>query len=181
MPPDVESSHGWLVSVWLLVAAFLALALVESARVGIPLRDPGGAVFLSRIAISAGIFVPLALIDAWRRTDRGRRDRRTVLATLRLRWPRRRLVLAASGLLAYYLVYFSYHNLKSWDVLNSPRDTMLLAWDRWLFLGHSPAGPAPRPPRHPRRGVRPDGDLRVVLHAGHGRRRRVDGVPDPDP
>src|SRR6478609_1335608 len=139
MPPDVESSHGWLLSVWLLVAAFLAVALVESARVGIPLRDPGGAVFLSRIAISAGIFVPLALIDAWLRTERGRRDRRTVLTTLRLRWPRRRLVLAASGLLAYYVVYFSYHNLKSWDVLNSPRDTMLLAWDRWLFLGHSPA------------------------------------------
>jgi membrane-associated phospholipid phosphatase len=139
-PPDVESSHAWLLSVWLLVAAFLALALVESARVGIPLRDPGGAVFLSRIAISAGIFVPLAVIDAWCRTNRGRRDRRTVVATLRGRWPRRRLLLAASGLLAYYVVYFSYHNLKSWDVLNSPRDTMLLAWDRWLFLGHSPAG-----------------------------------------
>jgi membrane-associated phospholipid phosphatase len=46
---------------------------------------------------------------------------------------------AARALLAYHLVYFSYHNLKSWDVLNPPRDQMLLAWDRWLFLGHDPA------------------------------------------
>jgi membrane-associated phospholipid phosphatase len=37
------------------------------------------------------------------------------------------------------VVYFCYHNLKSWDVFNHPRDRMLLAWDRWLFLGHSPA------------------------------------------
>ena len=44
-----------------------------------------------------------------------------------------------SGLLAYHLVYFSYHNLKSWDVLNAPRDDLLTQWDRWLFLGHSPA------------------------------------------
>jgi hypothetical protein len=36
-------------------------------------------------------------------------------------------------------VYFCYHNLKSWDVFNQPRDHQLLAWDRWLFLGHSPA------------------------------------------
>ena len=137
---DVESGHGWLLSVWLLVAVFLALTLAESVRVDIPVRDPGGSVFLSRIAISAAIFVPLAALDAWWRTARGRRDRRAVLTTLRRRWPRRRLVLATGGLLAYHLVYFGYHNLKSWDVLNSPRDRMLLAWDRWLFLGHSPAG-----------------------------------------
>jgi membrane-associated phospholipid phosphatase len=64
---------------------------------------------------------------------------RRTLSMLRSRWPRRRLLLAMSGLAAYHLVYFSYHNLKSWDVLNTPRDAMLLQWDRWLFLGHSPA------------------------------------------
>jgi len=138
--PDVESSHGWLLSVWLLVAAFVAVTLVESALVGIPVRDPGGAWFVSRVAISVGIFVLLALLDAYLRTDPARRGPRSTIATRRRRWSCRRLMLAASGLLAYYLVYLCYHNLKSWDVLNRSRDTMLLEWDRWLFLGHSPAG-----------------------------------------
>jgi hypothetical protein len=58
---------------------------------------------------------------------------------VRRRWTGRRLDLAGSVLLAYHVVYFCYHNLKSWDVFNQPRDQMLLTWDRWLFLGHSPA------------------------------------------
>jgi membrane-associated phospholipid phosphatase len=61
------------------------------------------------------------------------------MATLRARWTPRRLVLTASGLLAYHAVYFCYHNLKSWDAFNQPRDPLLLRWDRWIFLGHSPA------------------------------------------
>ena len=48
-------------------------------------------------------------------------------------------MLAIGALAAYHVTYFCYHNLKSWDVFLAPRDTMLLAWDRWLFLGHSPA------------------------------------------
>ena len=53
----------------------------------------------------------------------------------------------AAGLVAYFVVYICYRNLKSWDVLLTPHDAMLLRWDRWLFFGHSPAGPAPRPAR----------------------------------
>jgi membrane-associated phospholipid phosphatase len=44
-----------------------------------------------------------------------------------------------TGLMAYHVVYFCYHNLKSWNVFNEPRDDMLQRWDQWLFLGHSPA------------------------------------------
>jgi hypothetical protein len=58
---------------------------------------------------------------------------------LRARWPWQRVVLALSGLLAYHVVYICYRNLKSWDVFNTVRDTELLAVDRWLFAGHSPA------------------------------------------
>jgi membrane-associated phospholipid phosphatase len=70
---------------------------------------------------------------------RGERTVTTVRAAVRERWTRRRLLGAWSTLLAYHLVYFSYHNLKSWDVLNAPRDRGLTAVDRWLFAGHSPA------------------------------------------
>jgi membrane-associated phospholipid phosphatase len=73
------------------------------------------------------------------RTHRLGLPHRHVVQVLRSRWTRRRLVLATTGLLAYHLVYFCYHNLKSWDAFNHDRDRMLLSWDRWLFLGHTPA------------------------------------------
>ncbi len=136
---DTESGHGWVIRIWVVVAAFVAVTVWRSVTVGIPLRDPGGEILRSRMAITVGTFVVLALLDAVRRTPRGRRGSRDVLMTLRGRWPARRLALAASGLLAYHLVYFSYHNLKSWDVLNAPRDDLLTQVDRALFLGHSPA------------------------------------------
>jgi hypothetical protein len=48
-------------------------------------------------------------------------------------------VTIAAGLVAYFVVYLCYRNLKSWDVFRAPRDAMLERWDHWLFLGHSPA------------------------------------------
>lgn len=136
---DREDEHRWLVRVWVLVAVFSLITLAWSLHVGIPVKDPHGAIFLTRVAISVGLFGPMVLIDAAIRVGRGDLSWSGVRATVRERWTRRRLLLAASALLAYHVVYFNYHNLKSWDVLNSPRDTMLLAWDRWLFFGHSPA------------------------------------------
>ena len=134
---------GYLVPVWGVVAVFGAVMLFWSHHVGIPPRDPHGSIFLSRIAISYGLFVPLSAADAaWRLVraeGRGALSTSATWRTWRSRWPRRRLLLAAGALLAYHLVYFTYHNLKSWDVLNAPQDAMLLRWDRWLFLGHSPA------------------------------------------
>jgi membrane-associated phospholipid phosphatase len=47
--------------------------------------------------------------------------------------------LIVAGLLAYQLIYVCYRNLKSWDSFNTPRDDDLLAFDKWLFFGHSPA------------------------------------------
>ncbi|MCW2775539.1 MAG: PA-phosphatase [Nocardioides sp.] len=136
---DVEPGSGWVIRVWLVVAVFAVVTGWRSVTVGIPVRDPGGEILRSRVAITVGAFVVLALLDAVRRTPRGRRSSRDVLVMLRRRWPGRRLALAAGGLLAYHLVYFSYHNLKSWDVLNAPRDDLLTRVDRALFLGHSPA------------------------------------------
>jgi membrane-associated phospholipid phosphatase len=129
--------------VWAVVLVFGGITLWRSSVVGIPVRDPGGEILRSRLVITVGTFAVLALLDAVRRVPRGRRrgrpGSRAVLTMLRRRWPARRLLLAASGLLAYHLVYASYHNLKSWDVLNQPRDHLLTGVDQALFLGHSPA------------------------------------------
>jgi hypothetical protein len=134
---DVEASHLWLVGVWVLVGAFALLTLMASYRIGIPVRDPHGEVLLLRIAQSIGLFVLLVLLDGAVRAGRHWRSRTGLV--IRRRWTARRLTLALTGLLAYHLVYFCYRNLKSWVVFNRPRDDMLLAWDRWLFLGHDPA------------------------------------------
>lgn len=136
---DDEPDYRWLLRVWVLVGLFAAVTLAWSQHVGIPLRDPHGAIFVSRIAISITLFTVFALIDAAVRTGRRGWSVGRTLTVLRRRWPRRRLAIALTGLLAYHLVYFCYHNLKSWDVFNTVRDDLLLRVDRWLFLGHSPA------------------------------------------
>jgi hypothetical protein len=136
---DVEPDYRWLIPVWVVVALFATVAEVRSRQVDIPFRDPHGEIFVSRIALSLVLFVALAVVDAGIRTGRQGGSLRNAVDLLRRRWRRRRLALAMSGLLAYHLVYFCYHNLKSWDVFNQPRDDLLLRWDRWLFFGHSPA------------------------------------------
>ncbi len=137
--PQEDTGLGYLVPVWTLVIVFGAVMLFWSHHVGIPLRDPHGSIFWSRIGISLGLFVPLSLLDAAIRVGRRGLSVGSTWEMWRRRWPRRKLVLAFLAFLAYHLVYFTYHNLKSWDVLNAPKDDMLLRWDRWMFLGHSPA------------------------------------------
>ncbi len=139
----VRSQSGpWGVLVlrlWALTLCFAAVAVLRSWRVGIPVKDPGGAFLLSRVALTLALFVAFAVVEAVARTPRGDRSPTSLWATWRQRWPARRLGAAWACLLAYHLVYFSYHNLKSWDVLNPPRDHALSRLDAWLFLGHSPA------------------------------------------
>ncbi len=138
----VDSPHDrglhWAWGLWGVAACFFLVALARSLQIGIPLRDPHFAIFGSRMAISLGLFAVLATGQAAYLAGRPRRTSR-VWEVLKRRWTPRRLGLALAGLLAYHVVYFSYHNLKSWDVFNPPRDADLLRWDRALFLGHDPA------------------------------------------
>ncbi len=139
VPLDREPHHRWLIPVWVVVAMFAAVTGIWSAHVGIPLRDPHGAWFRNRLATSLAIFAVLALVDAAVRTARPGWSFRRALGVLRRRWPLRRLALALSALLAYFVVYVCYRNLKSWDVFNTIQDDFLLRLDRWLFFGHDPA------------------------------------------
>ena len=139
VPTDTEPDLGWVWRLWAVALAFFALTLVRSWQVDIPLRDVHGSILRTRLATSLMVFVAAVLVDAAWRTPRPGWSARAVYAVLRERWTGRRVALLWSGLLAYHLVYFSYHNLKSWDVLNAPRDDLLTRMDRWLFLGHSPA------------------------------------------
>jgi hypothetical protein len=125
--------------VWIVTVCFAAVAVARSWTVGIPIKDPGGAFFMRRVALTLAMFVTFVAVEAVLRTPRGERSASSLLDSARRRWPRRRLAVAWACLLAYHVVYLSYHNLKSWDVLNTPRDHDLTRVDQWLALGHSPA------------------------------------------
>ena len=124
---------------WVVTACFAAVTLARSRTVGIPVKDPGGAFFVSRVALTFALFVAFVAVETAVRTPRSDRSVRGLLAGAWRRWPPRRLATAWACLLAYHVVYLCYHNLKSWDVLNRPRDHGLTRVDQWLFLGHSPA------------------------------------------
>ncbi|MGZ4488240.1 MAG: phosphatase PAP2 family protein [Nocardioides sp.] len=135
--PGRRISGRWLVGVWLVVLAFAAVTAVWSHHVGIPLRDPKGAMFVRRLPSALVLLALLAVADAALRAPRGQRLRDT-WATLRARWPRERLLLAVSGLVAYHVVYVCYRNLKSWNAFRPLQDDRLFALDRWIFGGHDP-------------------------------------------
>ena len=106
-----------------------------------PVAGPARGDLRLPVAISLGLFVVLAGRGRVRAAPAAGPAARRLLETAACaagpgdgcarRW---------QALLAYHLVYFCYHNLKSWDVLNQPaRRRCCSRWDRWLFLGHSPA------------------------------------------
>lgn len=130
-------------AIWSMALAFGVVTLARSEVMGIPVRDPGGRMFVGRLTSAFTLLVVLVLVDAVvRAVLRDRRLRalpRGFVGVLRERWTLRRTALAVSGLVAYHVVYVSYRNLKSWDAFNDPRDQHLLDLERTLFLGHSPA------------------------------------------
>jgi hypothetical protein len=140
-PLAAEQGQGyaWLVGVWGVVGLFLGATAIRSLSIHVGIRDPGGMFFSHRLAGSVVAFGVLACVDAAIRAQRQGRGLRRSATVLRERWPRDRLFVALTGLVAYYVVYLCYRNLKSWNAFNAPRDAMLLRVDKVLFWGHSPA------------------------------------------
>lgn len=124
---------------WVLVAAFAVVTAFRSHQVGIPLRDPSGSIFRVRFALSLALFAVFALVDAGVRIDRRGWSVSKAARELRRRWPKDRLILGLSGVLAYHVVYLCYRNLKSWNAFRHQQDDHLLSFDKALFAGHSPA------------------------------------------
>ena len=132
-------SVRFVVTLWLVVLAFALVTLARSVEMGIPLRDPEGRMFRNRLVTAALWLLALAVGDAVVRTVLTRSSWRDLPTRLRRAWPRRRLALVVSGLLAYHVVYVCYRNLKSWVAFDTNRDSDLLAFEKDLFFGHSPA------------------------------------------
>jgi hypothetical protein len=129
----------WVLRVLGVVVVFFLVAVARSKQVDVPFRDPHGKLFTNKIQSTAQTVVLFVLIDIVVRWLRGRRDGASLWRTARTRWTPYRIGMIVLALVAYQVVYLSYRNLKSWDVFRAPKDDLLLRWDRWLFLGHSPA------------------------------------------
>lgn len=124
---------------WIIVALFAAVTAFRAHQVGLPVRDPSGSIFRLRIALSLALFGAGILVDAAIRTGRNGWTVKQAVTVMRARWPKDRLIVAVSGLLAYHLVYLCYRNIKSWIAFRPMHDGDLLRLDKWLFFGHSPA------------------------------------------
>jgi hypothetical protein len=142
VPPqraEPGSEWGWMLRVVALVVAFAIVAWARSRQVDVPFKDPHGKLFRAKLPDTAEFLLVAVVIDVVVRWLRGRRGGATLWSTVRTRWTPYRVAMILAGLVAYFVVYLCYRNLKSWDVFNTPKDDMLLRWDRWLFFGHSPA------------------------------------------
>ena len=130
---------GYVWRLWAVVVLFMGVVLARSAALGIPIRDPDGQMFRDRLLKAVAFLVAIALAEATVRAAKGGWRPRKVVEKLRERWTRQRILLVGTGLVGYHLVYLGYRNLKSWNAFNPLRDDDLLAFDKAMFLGHSPA------------------------------------------
>jgi hypothetical protein len=110
----------------LVAIAVLVVALIATAAAGVPLRDPDG-VSWGRLVNAVILVAVLIAVDC---VMRGRE-----------RWPRWRLALTGGVVLAFYVTYFAYRNLKSVVPLlrDELYDRRLADIDRGVFGGRDPA------------------------------------------
>jgi hypothetical protein len=134
-----RSDWRWLLRVLALTVAFALVTWARSRQVDVPLRDPHGKLFRAKLPSTAEMLLAFVIVDILVRWVRNRSSGATLWTTIRDRWTPRRILLIALALVAYFVVYLCYRNLKSWDVFRTPHDAMLLRWDRWLLFDHSPA------------------------------------------
>jgi hypothetical protein len=141
--PDERATRGpdwsWLLRVLALVAVFAVIAWARSRQVDVPFKDPHGKLFRAKIVSTLELLVLVIVADSFIRSFHRGATWRTPWQNFRGRWTLERSALILLAVVAYFVVYLCYRNLKSWDVFNAPKDDMLLRWDRWLFFGHSPA------------------------------------------
>lgn len=137
-PDERSAGTGFVWRFWLVVLLWAAIVAERSAALGIGVRDPDGQMFRNRLTKALVFLAVIALAEAVIRARSRGWSLRNVGRVLRERWTLNRLLLVVSGLVGYHIVYLGYRNLKSWNAFNPLRDDDLLAWDRALFLGHSP-------------------------------------------
>ena len=127
-----------------IAAAMLVATLIWGSRYGMGIRDPDGIIgwrFSFVIALVGGFWaldvIPRGILTA--RTNKAS-TWRTLVATARERWPWRRFAFVIGSIVAFYVTYLCYRNVKSYLPLARPRllDGELADFERSLF-GQDPS------------------------------------------
>jgi membrane-associated phospholipid phosphatase len=130
-----------------VVAAVMAGAtLVVAAAYDLPVRDPDGVSFPTwvRLPVIVVAAVLLDVVPRWVLAARGAGVRGALPALrtlLRERWDLAQVRFTLGGLIAWYVAYVAFRNLKGYLPFVTDRlwDTELARIDRLLWLGHDPA------------------------------------------
>ena len=131
------TAAGPLVALVTVVAALLA-----TDAVGLPLRDPDHVAALYLGLVGFGVVLLVGLDIVIRAGPRFPPSRAAMRRVRRERWTLRRALAAGSALVAFYVTYMAYRNLKSIVPLLRPGDSFdrqLADLDRSLFAGNDPA------------------------------------------
>jgi len=137
--------RAWLAPVAIAIFS-AALMLIVAAVEGLPIRDPDARYVgspLALIGVIAGIFLVLDLVPrTWRHSrETGTPVPASFVGVFEERWWGRRGLVVIVALLAFYVTYISYRNLKSFlpFVTDSNFDGELLTAERSIFFGNDPA------------------------------------------
>jgi hypothetical protein len=127
--------------------AMAVVTWVVAAAHHLPVRDPDGVsvptwVRLPLIVLAAVLLDLVARWTAYVRAAPGAGSTQALRTVLRERWTREQVWFTASGLVAWYVSYVAFRNLKGYLPFVNDRlwDTELARLDRLMWLGHDPAG-----------------------------------------
>ena len=129
-----------------VAVAMAVTTWVVAAAYDLPVRDPDGVsvptwVRLPVIVLAAVLLDVVARWAAYTRTTPRPRAWAALHSVVRARWTREQLWFTLSGLVAWYVAYVAFRNLKGYLPFVNQRlwDTELHRLDRLLWLGHDPA------------------------------------------
>jgi hypothetical protein len=128
-----------------VAVAILVWAIVATGSVGLVVRDPDHVAAQYLVLVGTGVAL-LVLVDvalrAYRRTGSFPPPRAAMAEVRRERWTPWRAMAAGSALVAFYVSYMAYRNLKAIVPLVRPDelfDSQLADFDRAIFAGNDPA------------------------------------------
>lgn len=127
-----------------IAAGMLALTLALAGHYGLDLRDPDG-VIGARLVLLVGVIALFWALDIIPRAVAQAGERpgglcRHIVAIARERWSWRRAGLVLGSIVAFYIAYLCYRNIKSYVPLVRPElfDHDLEGFEGWVF-GSEPA------------------------------------------
>ena len=135
-------AYGLLIGVALVMGV---LAVVASLALHEPLKDPDGSMgpswFRMPMMLLGAFLVDVVPRSLWRARHRPRSVLDQARVLVHEHWTRDRVQLVVISLVAFYITYVSYRNLKNYlpRVFHSVRDPLLHHIDKMLMFGHEPA------------------------------------------